>query len=1122
MNEAQFLDFSDNDELAGFRLQRLEVYNWGTFHDRIWTLELDGKNALLTGDIGSGKSTLVDAVTTLLVPAQRIAYNKAAGADSRERTLRSYVQGYYKLERDDNSQVSKPVPLRDHDSFSVLLGIFHNQGYDQSVTLGQVFWSKDSRGQPARFYLVADEVLNIGEHFSNFGSEFSRLKKHLRDRKHAEVFDSFPPYAAAFRRRFGINNEQALKLFHQTVSMKSVGNLTDFVREHMLEAFDVESRIDTLIHHFDDLNRAHEAVLKAKDQVDRLTPLVKDCYRHQEFSAQSAEWRGCRDALNAWFAEQKVDLLDRRLEKLVQEQQRIAVQIQTQDETRSEQLHRRDSLKQAIAQKGGDRLERIGADIRGKTESRQRRQDRAERYRGLAQALGLTTAENSEDFIANCNHLGELKTRQQNHDDELQNRQTEVSAQLINLKHEHGKIDSELTSLRSRRSSIDERQIRIRRCLCKDLSLAEEEMPFSGELIQVRADEPQWEGAAERLLHNFALSLLVPDKHYRAVADWVNRNDLNARLVYYRVHLESRFEPSGLHPDSLVHKLSIKSDSGFYGWLEHALSRRFDYACCDDLKTFRRERQAITRAGQTKAAGERHEKDDRHRLDDRSRYVLGWSNEGKIRALEQQSAQLELSMQTLAIEVADAQREQGQLKEQLQQLARISEYRDFMELNWQPLAVEISQLEQERQALEASSDVLQTLTQELHDLENLLRQTGQALDEYNETRVRNEERQAHARVQLSDCQARVEALEASQRESRFEQLQALQSEALGEHRLTVESCDNREKEMRDWLQKKLDNQDRKIRDLSERVIKTMQNYRNDYPLETDEVDASLEAAGDYRDMLDRLQRDDLPAFEDRFKELLNENTIREVANFQSQLNRERQTIRERIERINESLTQIDYNPNRYILLEAQVNSDLDIRDFQQELRACTEGSLTGSEDSQYSEAKFLQVKSIIERFRGREGSSDLDKRWTRKVTDVRYWFTFSASERWREDSREHEHYTDSSGKSGGQKEKLAYTVLAASLAYQFGLEWGEIKSRSFRFVVIDEAFGRGSDESTRYALELFKRLNLQLLIVTPLQKIHIIEPYVSNVGFVHNEDGRESKLRNLTITEYQAEKEARR
>jgi uncharacterized protein YPO0396 len=168
-------------------------------------------------------------------------------------------------------------------------------------------------------------------------------------------------------------------------------------------------------------------------------------------------------------------------------------------------------------------------------------------------------------------------------------------------------------------------------------------------------------------------------------------------------------------------------------------------------------------------------------------------------------------------------------------------------------------------------------------------------------------------------------------------------------------------------------------------------------------------------MLDQLQADDLPRFEARFKELLNENTIREVANFQSQLARERETIKERIAQINESLTQIDYNPGRYIKLEAQMPPDADIRDFQAELRACTEGALTGSEDAQYSEAKFLQVRRIIERFRGREGQSDLDRRWTAKVTDVRNWFVFAASERWREDDSEHEHYADSGGKSAGRR-----------------------------------------------------------------------------------------------------------
>jgi len=62
----------------GFRLVRFELLNWGTFHKVVWGLDLGGNNTLLTGDICSGKSTLVDALTALLVP--RVSFNKAAGA----------------------------------------------------------------------------------------------------------------------------------------------------------------------------------------------------------------------------------------------------------------------------------------------------------------------------------------------------------------------------------------------------------------------------------------------------------------------------------------------------------------------------------------------------------------------------------------------------------------------------------------------------------------------------------------------------------------------------------------------------------------------------------------------------------------------------------------------------------------------------------------------------------------------------------------------------------------------------------------------------------------------------------------------------------------------------------
>jgi len=134
-------DFATDDTTTGFRLAFFEMYNWGTFHKKITRLSLDGSNALLTGEIGSGKSTIVDAITTLLVPHNRIIFNKAAGAQTKERTILSYVLGEYKTAQDEFSR-AKAVALRDESSFSVLLARFENEGYGESVTLAQFFHVK--------------------------------------------------------------------------------------------------------------------------------------------------------------------------------------------------------------------------------------------------------------------------------------------------------------------------------------------------------------------------------------------------------------------------------------------------------------------------------------------------------------------------------------------------------------------------------------------------------------------------------------------------------------------------------------------------------------------------------------------------------------------------------------------------------------------------------------------------------------------------------------------------------------------------------------------------------------------------------------------------------------------
>jgi uncharacterized protein YPO0396 len=383
----------------------------------------------------------------------------------------------------------------------------------------------------------------------------------------------------------------------------------------------------------------------------------------------------------------------------------------------------------------------------------------------------------------------------------------------------------------------------------------------------------------------------------------------------------------------------------------------------------------------------------------------------------------------------------------------------------------------------------------------------------------NQNSQVMFREQLKASQAAVETIDARERTERFAEIREIHQAELPEPD-SLHDCEEINRILGEEIRRRQESDSGREKRLSNDIVKAMTEFRNAFPQDALEMDARIESLDDFAAMRDRLSRDDLPRFEEKFKKLLNQNAIRGIVQLQAHLRDHRDLIKERLEQINQSLKGLDYNDGRYIQIEADPSPDRDIKEFQLKLKACAEGSFTGSEGDQYSEAKFLQVKEIIERFRGRDNMTEADRRWTLKVTDVRNEFVFSASERWRADDAEYEHYTDSGGKSGGQKEKLAYTILAASLAYQFGLD--AAGARSFRFVVIDEAFGRGSDDSARYGLELFEHLGLQLLIVTPLQKIHIIEPYVAAVGFVSNADGSESQLRTITIEEYRAEKEARR
>lgn len=1117
MSDALFsaLELEDTvSSRAGYRLHRLEAYNWGTFDKQVWSLQIDGSTSLLTGDIGSGKSTLVDAITTLLLPANRISYNKAAGAGTKERSLRSYVEGHYRSERNETTGASRPVGLRDARSYSVLLGVFANEGHDEHVTVAQLFHQRDRTGQPERFYVTASRELSIARDFSDFGRDLKALRSRLRATG-ADIDNTFPDYARRMRRLLGIRSEQAMELFHQTVSMKSVGNLNDFVRSHMLESADPTSRITKLVDHYEDLTKSHEAVRRATDQLRLLGPLVEASDRYDAAMARRDRQTQERDALVVFIAELTLEVLAdalRESERALSEAEAERDEMQTQ---RASFAPRREALQAERIGAGGDRIGMLDAAIPEAERHLAQRARKRDRYDELIAEAGFAPVGNAETFRSRAQEVRTAKGRLEAKQRDLSDEKDPLALEHRDLKQQSRTIADEISSLEARRNNLPQRLVDIRRDLSTKLGVAEEELPFAGELIDVSDGHARWRGAAERVLRPFAMTLLVPQRHYARASEWVNAAHLGERLVYLRV-AERRIasvpaESSGAL--RLGDVLTIEPGA-FEDYLRGELARRADHRLVGSVAELQREDRAVTIEGLVRDR-DRHEKDDRRRVDDARWWVLGRSNERKIAALRDQLDQLQGRISELARRLDQLDREVRELLANLAAIGRLEEYADWSEIDRAAAEAELDALRHERERIIAGSSRLAEIDRELRELGDEEARCDDRLAAAQKRIGGVEAELAQVRARESRERDTLAKFSPAERETARAHSDALR-ERIGTRRLphTVDACDAvRDRLMRE-LTVAIDGAQREMNGHTTGIQQQMGEFLRRWPEYSSEIDANIGSIGEFRRLHEQVKLDDLPRFEREFHRQLNTEAIKELAGFNAWLGRQAEDIRGRVDIINEALSAIDYSPGRIVKLDADPTVNSEIRDFRADLRAATGDLLDTGEDD--AEQRFDRVRVLVEKFRGRPNHADTDKAWTARVTDVRNWFTFAASERDRETDIEYEHYTDSDGKSGGQKEKLAYTILAASLAYQFGLRWGVTKSKDFRFAVIDEAFGRGSDQSTRYALELFAKLGLQLLIVTPLQKVHVIEPHVSSIGFVDNPTGAASRVHTLTIEEFRA------
>jgi uncharacterized protein YPO0396 len=199
----------------GFRLHKLEVSNWGTFDSTtgdVHTVRPNGQTTLLIGQNASGKSTLVDALLTLLVRPGVRNYNVAAGAHKQERDERSYIKGACgRLSRDDDNRAEVQFLRPTGKHYAVLLACFRNEGTGEVFTIAEILYLT-VEGHPDKVYCFSTDERSIAADCAGLTS-MEKLKQQMV-RRGFRATTSFTEYHSWFVRATGVQSQGDCTINH--------------------------------------------------------------------------------------------------------------------------------------------------------------------------------------------------------------------------------------------------------------------------------------------------------------------------------------------------------------------------------------------------------------------------------------------------------------------------------------------------------------------------------------------------------------------------------------------------------------------------------------------------------------------------------------------------------------------------------------------------------------------------------------------------------------------------------------------------------------------------------------------------------------------------------------------
>ncbi len=1105
------------DETAGFRLMYAEFFNWGTFSNTVkgdivakpYRITPTGCTVALQGKKGTGKSTLVDGLITLLVRPPRnkhLLYNQASGISeenkkSKGRTAESYFWGNYNEILDENENI-KAQALREvkDNHHTVLLACFDNG--IQRVTLAQVwFWNID---KIQKIYLVAPKALKIEDHFSSLSYTAKDIRKQLEIlAPETKVFtDDFSGYQSCLRDILGIKSEEALKLFHKIIGSKELGSVDNVVKTFILQdgTAEINARIDQMYQSNDTLINIKKMMENAEKELILLEPIVTKGTEYSQLTAEINRIQALIKQLPAYMSLQRERLLTIEIEVNDREIKELEIRL---DEIKDKLEKLRKEEARITTAKNEIDIQRI---IEGKetnlnetNEKVKTKKAAAAGYEAIAKKIDYpAVGDNEKSFRSNYKNANAEKSVLETNISLGNNVFTDLIANQKVLEPQYQTKLKELQDLRKRpNSNIPTDNQIVRERIVKELGIKETEIPFIGELIEVKPEHKNWRVAIEKLLRSFALNMLVPEKYERKVNRFVSQNNMKGLVTYKAVGVIAIQGYRNIVNDGIVSKLELKQTEPFHRFLKNILIKDFDYECFDEENdAFRKSKQpAITVTGLQNSNGN-------YRKDDRDlRPILGWDTFANIEFAKDEVERLYQQKQQLDKQIQHQNTELGKQKERIETINAFLKIESFASIDFKQDEKDAHKLEIEITKLRNTpkNDQLKALEKEIKPIEAEIKEIAAEQLSKNTKKSNLEERNKIYEKVLEDTKKENKNIDLANVEpfiADFEGYFAQKSLTANDFELQQEKAKN------NFVNNLNDNVNRRNQN-KERLEANMRDYLREFPSAS--LYSRVESLEGFEKRQQFIKNEDLPKHKQDFEHNLKEDFTNSFVNFrtfleETQLNQIDNDLRE----TNRMLEKIRFDKNLYIQLAKRetVVSD-EIRNFRKQLKEVLEGSVGINNDQAVLEARFNKIQALLKDFK------DYPQAQQRR-TDVRNWVSVHINKyKWgTKDSVGSQQ--DSATKSGGQQTMLTYVILASAIARQFGLSNNTQHSisKSFRFVILDEAFSKLDGDDPAVVMQMFKDLRLQLMVIIPdRDRLSAIPEYL---GWLHhisnNEEGNKSEI----------------